>query len=90
MEGPGSSSVTALLDAWSQGDVSALDKLTPLVYNELRRIAHRYISAEPHSQSLQTTALINEAYVRLVDARAPHFQDRRISSVCAPVLCARF
>jgi len=87
MEGPESSSVTALLHAWSQGDAAALEKLTPLVYRELRRLAHRYVSAEPYSQSLQTTALINEAYVRLVDARNPHFQDRaHFLGVCARLM----
>jgi len=87
MEGPDSPSVTALLHAWSQGDASALDELTPLVYNELRRIAHRYVSAEPYGQSLQTTALVNEAYVRLVDARNPYFQDRaHFFGVCARLM----
>jgi len=87
MEGPESSSVTALLHAWSQGDASALKKLTPLVYAELRRLAHRYVSAEPYNQSLQTTALIHEAYVRLVDVRNPHFQDRaHFFGVCARLM----
>lgn len=87
MESPEPSSVTALLHAWGQGDASALEKLTPLVYNELRRLAHRYVSAEPYRQSLQTTALINEAYVRLVDTRNPHFQDRaHFFGVCARLM----
>ncbi len=61
--------VTLLLLAWSDGDQAALDKLVPLVYEELHRLAHRYLSRERPGNTLQTTALAHEAYLRLVDAR---------------------
>ncbi len=59
--------VPQLLLAWNEGDESALEKLVPLVYNELRRLAKRQMGRERSDHSLQTTALINEAYLRLVD-----------------------
>ncbi|MFL6282770.1 MAG: sigma-70 family RNA polymerase sigma factor [Pyrinomonadaceae bacterium] len=59
--------VTQLLAAWSDGDQSALDKLLPLVESELRRLAHRYMSHERQNHTLQTTALVNEAYLKLFD-----------------------
>src|SRR5262245_46839892 len=59
--------ITRMLQAWSQGDEAALKALTPLVYEELRRIAHRYMGRQPHGHTLQTSALVNEAYLRLVD-----------------------
>jgi RNA polymerase sigma factor (TIGR02999 family) len=62
--------VTQLLQAWTQGDSSALKKLTPLVYQELHRVAHRYMALENPGHTLQTTALVNEAYLRLVSNRA--------------------
>src|SRR5271156_4443695 len=62
-----SGAVTALLRAWSNGEAGALDQLTPLVYVELRRLAHRQMGHERAGHSLQTTALVNEAYLRLVD-----------------------
>jgi len=62
--------VTQLLQAWSRGDSSALEKLTPLVYNELHRLAHHYMSYENPGHTLQTTALVNEAYLRLVSNQA--------------------
>ena len=62
--------VTQLLQAWSRGEASALEKLTPLVYKELHRLAHRYMSLENPGHTLQTTALVNEAYLRLVSNRA--------------------
>src|SRR2546426_2895021 len=58
--------VTELLQKWRSGDKKALDKLTPLVYEELHRLAHHYISRERPGHTLQTTALVNEAYVQLV------------------------
>jgi hypothetical protein len=58
--------VTQLLQAWSRGDSPALEKLTPLVYKELHRLAHRYMGLENPGHTLQTTALVNEAYLRLV------------------------
>jgi RNA polymerase sigma factor (TIGR02999 family) len=71
-----SQNITHLLKEWSDGDERALDKLTPLVYEELRRQASRYLRRERRGHSLQTTALINEAYLRLIDARDVHWQDR--------------
>jgi RNA polymerase sigma factor (TIGR02999 family) len=62
--------VTQLLQAWSKGERSALEKLTPLVYRELHRLAHRYMDLENPGHTLQTTALVNEAYLRLVDSNA--------------------
>jgi DNA-directed RNA polymerase specialized sigma24 family protein len=59
--------VSTLLRAWSDGDQSALARLTPVVYDELRRLARRYMKRERPGHSLQTTALVNEAYMRLVD-----------------------
>ena len=61
--------VTQLLLAWSNGDHTALEKLTPLVYNELHRLARRYMARERPGHTLQATALVNEAYLRLVDSR---------------------
>jgi hypothetical protein len=65
-----SQDVTQLLHAWGQGDEAALEKLVPLVYRELRQRAHRYMGRERRGHSLQTTALINEAYLRLVGGSA--------------------
>jgi RNA polymerase sigma-70 factor, ECF subfamily len=61
---------------WSDGDKAALDKLIPLVYDELRRMAHRYMRGERPGHSLQTSAVINEAYLRLVDFRKMRWQNR--------------
>ncbi len=72
---PAPANVTQLLQAWSRGDSSALKKLTPLVYKELHRLARRYMSFENPGHTLQTTALVNEAYVRLVSNRA-NWQNR--------------
>ncbi len=68
--------VTRLLHAWRDGDASALDKLMPLVYNELHRLAHHYMLGERHGHLLQTSALVNEAYLQLIDARQVRWQDR--------------
>ncbi len=68
--------VTGLLLEWQEGDEAALDKLTPLVYDELRRIAHRYMQQERDGHTLQTTALVNEAYVRLVGGQRIEWQNR--------------
>lgn len=68
--------ITQLLAEWSDGNQSALDELYPLVYDELHRLARRYMSRERHGHTLQTTALINEAYVRLVDQRNVHWANR--------------
>ena len=68
--------VTQLLADWSQGDHTALEKLAPLVYEELRRLAHRYMEGQRADHTLQTTALVNEAYLRLADQRRPSFTNR--------------
>jgi RNA polymerase sigma-70 factor (ECF subfamily) len=68
--------VTGLLLEWQQGDSAAFDKLTPLVYEELRRMAHRYMQQERAGHTLQTTALVNEAYVRLVGQQKIEWQSR--------------
>jgi RNA polymerase sigma-70 factor, ECF subfamily len=68
--------VTQLLQQWSQGDDSALTELTPLVYEELRRLAHHYMEGERPDHTLQTTALVNEAYLRLADQTNPNWQSR--------------
>jgi RNA polymerase sigma factor (TIGR02999 family) len=68
--------VTKLLLAWSQGDSSALEQLTPVVYRELHRLARHYIGQERPGHTLQTTALVNEAYLRLVDVNRMHWNNR--------------
>jgi RNA polymerase sigma factor (TIGR02999 family) len=68
--------VTGLLLAWGNGDEAAFDALMPIVYNELRRIAHRHMAHERQGQTLQTTALVNEAYLRLVDVHRVRWQNR--------------
>ena len=68
--------ITQLLAEWSDGNQSALDELYPLVYDELHRLARRYMSRERQGHTLQTTALINEAYVRLVDQKNVHWANR--------------
>ena len=68
--------VSKLLLAWTGGEQSALDKLTPIVYQELHRLARRYMKGERPGHSLQTTALVNEAYLRLVDYKRMQWQNR--------------
>src|SRR5438552_15292791 len=68
--------ISSLLRAWSGGDQRALDRLTPIVYDELRRLARRYMKGERPGHSLQTTALVNEAYMRLVDYERMQWQNR--------------
>jgi RNA polymerase sigma-70 factor, ECF subfamily len=68
--------VSGLLRAWSDGDREALDRLTPIVYDELHRLAQRYMKRERPGHSLQTTALVNEAYMRLVDYKGMQWQNR--------------
>ena len=75
-DSPPKHEITQLLDKWSSGNQSALDELYPLVYDELHRLASRYMSRERKGHTLQTTALINEAYVRLVDQRNVHWANR--------------
>jgi RNA polymerase sigma-70 factor (ECF subfamily) len=68
--------ISMLLRAWSDGDQGALDRLTPIVYEELRRLARRYMNRERAGHSLQPTALVNEAYMRLVDYQRMQWQNR--------------
>lgn len=68
--------LTQLLMAWSEGDRSALETLTPIVHEELRRLAHHYMNGERPGHTLQTTALVNEAYLRLVDQKRANFENR--------------
>jgi RNA polymerase sigma-70 factor (ECF subfamily) len=68
--------LTGLLIEWRQGDKAALDKLTPFVYDELRRIAHRYVQRERNGHTLETTALVNEAYLRLAGQKKIEWQNR--------------
>ena len=84
---PSAHEVTQLLRAWSGGDQEALEKLTPLVYEELHRAAHGYMVQERPGHTLQTTALINEVYLRLVDVREVSWQDRtHFLAVCARLM----
>ena len=76
MDEPSQAEITQLLKAWQGGDDKALDRLTPAVYAELRRIARRYMRRESPDNSLQATALVHEAYLKLVDARIAQWQDR--------------
>ena len=69
-------SVTQLLVKWSDGDQQALDKLMPLVYSELRQLAKNYLRRERAGHTLQPTALVNEAYLKLVDQRNAKWQNR--------------
>jgi RNA polymerase sigma factor (TIGR02999 family) len=73
---PESPEITVLLKAWGSGDAAALNQLTPLVYEELRHLARSYMRNERAGNTLQTTALVNEAYLRLVDAKNVGWQDR--------------
>ena len=68
--------LSGLLRAWSEGDSRALDRLTPIVYDELRRLARHYLRRERPGHSLQATALVHEAYTRLVDYKRMQWQDR--------------
>src|SRR5438034_6004236 len=79
--------VTGLLLAWSEGEQTAFEKLVPLVYAELRRVAHCYVGQERPGHSLQTTALVNEAYLRLIDASRVRWQNRaHFFAVCSQLM----
>ncbi|QQS48227.1 MAG: sigma-70 family RNA polymerase sigma factor [Acidobacteriota bacterium] len=71
-----SSNITQLLLAWNEGNQDALEQLTPLVYRELQRLAHGYLAGERRGHVLQTTALVNEAFVRLIDWQHVEWQSR--------------
>jgi RNA polymerase sigma factor (TIGR02999 family) len=82
-----SARVTELLQAWSEGDQAALPQLVPLVYGELRRLARGYMYYERADHSLQATALVNEAYLRLVDVTRMHWQNRaHFFAMCARLM----
>src|SRR6266567_1292325 len=68
--------ITRLLKEWSDGKEQALDDLLPIIYDELRRLAHIYLRRERSDQTLQTTALVHEAYLKLVDQRSVNWQNR--------------
>jgi RNA polymerase sigma-70 factor, ECF subfamily len=76
MELPSTHEVTQLLKAWTTGDQQALEKLTPLVYDQLHRVARHYMFGERSGHTLQTTALVNEVYLRLVQCDQMNWQDR--------------
>ena len=76
MSAPSPHEVTQLLLAWSDGDEAALETLTPLVYRELHRLARSYMRRETPGHTLQTTALVNEAYLRLIDEPHVHWRNR--------------
>jgi RNA polymerase sigma factor (TIGR02999 family) len=76
MTAPSSHSVTKLLLAWRQGDRAALEEMTPLVYQKLRRLARHYMAGQKPGHTLQATALVHEAYVRLIDCQQVNWKDR--------------
>lgn len=79
--------VTSLLQSWSLGDDQALQQLIPVVYDELRRVARRHMAGERSGHTLQTTALINEVYVRLVDVPSASIRDRaHFLALCARLM----
>jgi RNA polymerase sigma factor (TIGR02999 family) len=87
MAQPSGHEVTQLLRAWSEGDSTALEKLIPLVYQELHRLARIYMVQERPGHTLQATALVHEAYVRLVDTDHPDFENRvHFFGACAQVM----
>jgi RNA polymerase sigma factor (TIGR02999 family) len=76
MTTPLSHEITGLLQAWSEGDSCALEKLTPLVYDELRQLARRYLKRERKNLTLETSAMVNEVYLRLIDWQNTKWQNR--------------
>jgi RNA polymerase sigma factor (TIGR02999 family) len=87
MAPPSVHEVTQLLQAWSEGDRRALEELIPLVYEELHKVAHGYMAHEPPDHTLQTTAVVNEAYLRLVNFRQCSWQNRaHFFAVCAKLM----
>ena len=83
---PSAQQVSQLLIAWREGDAGAFDRLMPMVYDELRRLARRYMKRVPDGQTLQTTALVHEAYLRLV-GQGDHWQNSaHFFAVCAQVM----
>ena len=87
MDAPSPIDVTALLQAWSAGDEDALRRLTPIVYEELHRLARRYMAKERASHTLQATALVNELYLRLVRTQGMDWQNRaHFFGICAQLM----
>ena len=76
MQANSSKEITRLLVAWGDGDQTALEELAPLVHSELHRLAHHYMGRERPGHTLQTSALVNEAYIRLIDWKNVHWQNR--------------
>jgi RNA polymerase sigma factor (TIGR02999 family) len=84
---PKAHDVTQLLQAWGQGEDAALEQMIPIVYHELRRMAHRYMAGERQSHTLQTTALVNEVYLKLIDSQKVNWQDRaHFFAICAQLM----
>ena len=84
---PSGHHITKLLRAWSQGDQGALDQLMPMVYDDLHRLAQRYMAQERREHTLQPTALVHEAYLRLLDSAHPSWQDKaHFFAVCARIM----
>lgn len=87
MTGPSAEEITDLLRAWGDGDERALERLIPLVYEELHHVAHRFMAREATDHTLQTTALVNEVYLRLLGIRGLPWQDRaHFLAVCAKLM----
>ncbi len=87
MTGPSSHEITQLLRAWGSGDEQALEKLMPLVYDELHQVAQRYMLREGVGHTLQTTALVNEVFLRLADVREVTWQNRaHFFALCAKLM----
>ena len=87
MTGPSAGQVTQLLRAWSEGEQGALDRLVPVVYDELHRMAQRHLADERPGHTLQTSALVNEVYLRLVDSTHTSWQNRaQFFAVCAQAM----
>src|SRR5689334_18156282 len=87
MNGQAPEELTELLRSWSDGDHDALERLTPLIIDELKRIARRQIRGEHGDHTLQATALVNEAYLRLIDAANVRWQDRaHFFAICARIM----
>ena len=84
---PPAHQITQLLQAWSEGEQGALEQLMPVVYDDLHRLAQRYMAQERPDHTLQTTALVNEAYVRLLDSAYLSWQDKaHFFAVCARIM----
>ena len=87
MSKPSAEKVSQLLVDWSNGDKAVLDQLMPVVYDELHRMAHHYMRGERAGHTLQTSALINEAYLRLIDYRKMRWENRaHFFAICAQLM----